>query len=102
MSDDFRVARSLAAPVLAVFVALGLLSIADTFQAEAFTILTPELAGALGISAGAIGGATNRLPKLTGPSWKVEKSTFDASSWSVTVTVCAGAVAAGLFSKKIE
>jgi ABC-type branched-subunit amino acid transport system ATPase component/sugar phosphate permease len=35
-------------------VALGLLSIADTFQAEAFTILTPELAGALGISAGAI------------------------------------------------
>jgi ABC-type branched-subunit amino acid transport system ATPase component/sugar phosphate permease len=38
-------------------VALGLLSIADIFQAEAFTILTPEVSRALGLSIGAIAGA---------------------------------------------
>jgi ABC-type branched-subunit amino acid transport system ATPase component/MFS family permease len=38
-------------------VALGLLSIADIFQAEAFTILTPEVSRALGLSLGAIAGA---------------------------------------------
>jgi ABC-type branched-subunit amino acid transport system ATPase component/sugar phosphate permease len=38
-------------------VALGLLSVADIFQAEAFTILTPEVSRALGLSLGAIAGA---------------------------------------------
>jgi ABC-type branched-subunit amino acid transport system ATPase component len=37
--------------------ALGLLAIADTFQAEAFTILTPEVSRALGVSLAAIAGA---------------------------------------------
>jgi ABC-type branched-subunit amino acid transport system ATPase component/sugar phosphate permease len=38
-------------------VALGLLGIVDLFQAQAFTILTPELSRALGMSLGAIAGA---------------------------------------------
>jgi len=38
-------------------VALGMLSIANIFQAEAFTIMTPEISRALGLSLGAIGGA---------------------------------------------
>jgi ABC-type branched-subunit amino acid transport system ATPase component/sugar phosphate permease len=37
--------------------ALGLLAIADTFQAEAFTILTPEISRSLGVSLAAIAGA---------------------------------------------
>ena len=37
--------------------ALGLLSIVDTFQAEAFTILTPDISRALGLSIAAIAGA---------------------------------------------
>jgi ABC-type branched-subunit amino acid transport system ATPase component/MFS family permease len=37
--------------------ALGMLSIVDIFQAEAFTILTPEISRALGMSLGAIAGA---------------------------------------------
>jgi ABC-type branched-subunit amino acid transport system ATPase component/sugar phosphate permease len=37
--------------------ALGLLAIADTFQSEAFTILTPEVSRALGVSLAAIAGA---------------------------------------------
>ena len=38
-------------------VAVGLLSVVDLFQAEAFTILTPEVSRALGLSLGAIAGA---------------------------------------------
>ena len=38
-------------------VALGSLAISDTFQAEAFTILTPEISRAVGLSIGAIAGA---------------------------------------------
>jgi ABC-type branched-subunit amino acid transport system ATPase component/sugar phosphate permease len=38
-------------------VALGLLSVVDIFQAEAFTILTPEVSRALGMSLGAIAAA---------------------------------------------
>ena len=38
-------------------VALGLLGIVDIFQAEAFTILTPEISRALGMGLGAIAGA---------------------------------------------
>jgi ABC-type branched-subunit amino acid transport system ATPase component/sugar phosphate permease len=38
-------------------VALGLLSIANIFQGEAFTIMTPEISRSLGLSVGAIGGA---------------------------------------------
>jgi ABC-type branched-subunit amino acid transport system ATPase component/sugar phosphate permease len=38
-------------------VALGLLGIVDTFQAYAFTVLTPEISRALGMSLGAIAGA---------------------------------------------
>ncbi|MCW2605955.1 MAG: transporter, partial [Frankiales bacterium] len=38
-------------------VALGLLAIVDTFQAFAFTVLTPEISRALGLSLGAIAGA---------------------------------------------
>ncbi len=38
-------------------VALGLLGVVDIFQAEAFTILTPEVSRALGLSLGAIAGA---------------------------------------------
>ena len=38
-------------------VALGLLSIVDNFQADAFTILTPEISRTLGISLGAIAAA---------------------------------------------
>ena len=37
--------------------ALGLLGVVDIFQAEAFTILTPEVSRALGLSLGAIAGA---------------------------------------------
>jgi ABC-type branched-subunit amino acid transport system ATPase component len=35
-------------------IALGLLSIADTFQSDAFTVLTPEISRTLGISVGVI------------------------------------------------
>jgi ABC-type branched-subunit amino acid transport system ATPase component/sugar phosphate permease len=38
-------------------VALGLLGIVDTFQAYAFSVLTPEISRALGLSLGAIAGA---------------------------------------------
>ena len=38
-------------------VAMGLLAVADIFQAEAFTILTPEISRALGLSLAAIAGA---------------------------------------------
>jgi ABC-type branched-subunit amino acid transport system ATPase component/sugar phosphate permease len=38
-------------------VALGLLGIVDTFQGYAFTVLTPEISRALGLSLGAIAGA---------------------------------------------
>jgi len=38
-------------------VALGLLGLVDLFQTEAFTILTPEVSRALGLSLGAIAGA---------------------------------------------
>jgi ABC-type branched-subunit amino acid transport system ATPase component len=38
-------------------VALGALAISDTFQAEAFTILTPEISRAVGLSLGAIAAA---------------------------------------------
>jgi ABC-type branched-subunit amino acid transport system ATPase component/sugar phosphate permease len=38
-------------------VALGLLGIADTFQGFAFSVLTPEISRALGLSLGAIGAA---------------------------------------------
>ena len=38
-------------------VALGLLGIVDNFQAAAFTLLTPEISRALGLSLGAIAGA---------------------------------------------
>jgi ABC-type branched-subunit amino acid transport system ATPase component/sugar phosphate permease len=38
-------------------VALGLLGIVDTFQAYAFTVLTPEISRALGMGLGAIAGA---------------------------------------------
>ncbi len=38
-------------------VALGLLAIVDSFQAFAFTVLTPEISRALGLSLGAIAGA---------------------------------------------
>ncbi len=38
-------------------IAIGLLAIADTFQAEAFTIMTPEISRALGLSLAAIGAA---------------------------------------------
>ncbi|MDP9181697.1 MAG: MFS transporter [Actinomycetota bacterium] len=38
-------------------VAIGLLSIVDIFQAEAFTIMTPEISRALGLSLAAIAGA---------------------------------------------
>jgi ABC-type branched-subunit amino acid transport system ATPase component/sugar phosphate permease len=38
-------------------VAVGLLSVVDLFQAEAFTILTPDVSRALGLSLGAIAGA---------------------------------------------
>jgi len=37
--------------------ALGVLAIVDTFQSEAFTVLTPEISRALGLSLAAIGGA---------------------------------------------
>ncbi len=37
--------------------ALGLLSIVDTFQGSAFTIMTPEISRSLGLSLGAIAGA---------------------------------------------
>ncbi len=37
--------------------ALGMLTIADSFQAEAFSILTPEISRSLGLSLGAIAGA---------------------------------------------
>jgi ABC-type branched-subunit amino acid transport system ATPase component/sugar phosphate permease len=38
-------------------VAIGLLAIVDNFQATAFTVLTPEISRALGLSLGAIAGA---------------------------------------------
>jgi ABC-type branched-subunit amino acid transport system ATPase component/sugar phosphate permease len=38
-------------------IALGLLSVADTFQSYAFTVLTPEISRTLGISVGAIAAA---------------------------------------------
>ena len=38
-------------------IALGLLTIADSFQAQAFSILTPEISRALGVGLGAIAGA---------------------------------------------
>src|SRR3954465_16086967 len=38
-------------------IALGLLYATDSFQTYAFTVLTPEISGALGISIGAIAGA---------------------------------------------
>jgi ABC-type branched-subunit amino acid transport system ATPase component/MFS family permease len=38
-------------------VALGLLGVVDVFQSEAFTIMTPEISRALGLSLGAIAGA---------------------------------------------
>src|SRR5205085_12153139 len=37
--------------------ALGLLGVVDTFQGFAFTLLTPEISRALGLSLGAIAGA---------------------------------------------
>ena len=38
-------------------VSLGILGIVDVFQAEAFTVLTPEMARSLGLSIGAVAGA---------------------------------------------
>jgi hypothetical protein len=48
------------------------------------------------------GGVRTRVPKEAGPNPKVSRSNFDTSSWSVTTTSAAGAVASGLFSNMIS
>ena len=48
-----------------------------------------------------VGVGTTKSPKLTGPKENVERSNRSTSSWSLMTTSCAGAVASGLFSKRI-
>src|SRR5487761_1728770 len=54
---SFRVLRARHGLAVYPLVALSILSIVDTFQGYAFTVLTPDISRALGVGIGAISGA---------------------------------------------